>query len=54
MIVYLENLTQKNWLFDEKHLIINKKNKITFSQEDDLDNINWKKFSSYVFEFWKI
>ena len=30
--------------FDEKHLIINK-NKITFSQEDDLNNINWKKYT---------
>ncbi len=36
--------------FDEKHLIINK-NKITFSQENDLDNIDWKKFDvDYVFE----
>ena len=36
--------------FDEKHLIINK-NKITFSQETDLNNINWKKYSvDYVFE----
>ena len=36
--------------FDEKHLIINK-NKITFSQEDDLNNINWKKYGvDYVFE----
>ncbi len=36
--------------FDEKHLIINKK-KITFSQETDLDNINWKKYGvEYVFE----
>ena len=29
--------------FDKKHLIINK-NKITFSQETDLNNINWKKY----------
>ena len=36
--------------FDEKHLIINKK-KITFSQETNLDNINWKKYGvDYVFE----
>jgi len=36
--------------FDEKHLIINN-NKITFSQETDLNNINWKKYSvDYVFE----
>ena len=30
--------------FDDKHLIINK-NKISFSQETDLKNINWKKFT---------
>ena len=36
--------------FDDKHLIINN-NKITFSQETDLKNINWKKFDvDYVFE----
>ena len=36
--------------FDENHLIINK-NKITFSQEADLNKINWKKFDvDYVFE----
>ena len=36
--------------FDENHLIINK-NKISFSQETDLNNINWKKFDvDYVFE----
>ena len=36
--------------FDDKHLIIDK-NKITFSQETDLDNINWKKYGvDYVFE----
>ena len=36
--------------FDEKHLIINK-NKITFTQETDLNKINWKKFDvDYVFE----
>ena len=35
---------------DNKHLIINK-NKITFSQETDLNNINWKKYGvDYVFE----
>ena len=36
--------------FDEDHLIINK-NKISFSQETNLNNINWKKFDvDYVFE----
>ena len=36
--------------FDDKHLIINK-NKITFSQETDLKNINWGKHGvDYVFE----
>ncbi len=36
--------------FDKNHLIINKK-KISFSQETDLNNINWKKFGvDYVFE----
>tara|TARA_B100001027_G_scaffold215766_1_gene190452 strand:- start:335 stop:1336 length:1002 start_codon:yes stop_codon:yes gene_type:complete len=36
--------------FDQKHLIINK-NKITFSQETDLNNISWKKYDvDYVFE----
>ena len=36
--------------FDDKHLIINKK-KITFTQETDLTNINWKKYGvDYVFE----
>ena len=36
--------------FDEKHLIINKK-KISFSQETDLENINWKEHGvDYVFE----
>ena len=36
--------------FDDKHLIINKK-KITFSQETNIDKINWKKFNvDYVFE----
>ena len=36
--------------FDENHLIINK-HKITFSQETDLKNINWKKHDvDYVFE----
>jgi len=36
--------------FDENHLIINK-NKISFSQETDLSNIDWKKFDvDYVFE----
>ncbi len=36
--------------FDKKHLIINKK-KISFSQETDLNKINWKKFNvDYVFE----
>ena len=36
--------------FDNKHLIINK-NKINFSQETNLININWKKYDvDYVFE----
>jgi len=36
--------------FDKKHLIINKK-KITFSQESNIKDINWKKFDvDYVFE----
>ncbi len=36
--------------FDENHLIINN-NKITFSQESKIENINWKKFDvDYVFE----
>ena len=36
--------------YDEKHLIINKK-KITFSQETDLNKINWKTYGvDYVFE----
>ena len=36
--------------FDENHLIINK-DKITFSQESKIENINWKKFDvDYVFE----
>ena len=36
--------------FDDKHLIINK-NKITFSQETDLNKVNWKKYDvDYVFE----
>ena len=36
--------------FDDKHLIINKNN-ISFSQETDLNKINWKKFGvDYVFE----
>ena len=36
--------------FDQNNLIINK-NKITFSQETDINKINWKKFGvDYVFE----
>ena len=36
--------------FDENHLIINNK-KITFSQETNIENIDWKKFDvDYVFE----
>ena len=36
--------------FDDKHLIINK-NKITFSQETNLNNISWKKYDvDYVLE----
>ena len=36
--------------FDKKNIIINK-NKITFSQEASIENINWKKYNvDYVFE----
>ena len=36
--------------FDQNHLTINR-NKITFSQETDLNKINWKKYDvDYVFE----
>ena len=36
--------------FDENHLMINNR-RITFSQESNIDNINWKKFDvDYVFE----
>tara|TARA_Y100000996_G_scaffold54874_1_gene37351 strand:+ start:109 stop:1110 length:1002 start_codon:yes stop_codon:yes gene_type:complete len=36
--------------FDKNHLIINK-NKISFNQETNLNNINWKKYDvDYVFE----
>ena len=36
--------------YDENHLVINK-NKITFSQENDTDKINWKTYNvDYVFE----
>ena len=36
--------------FDQNHLIINN-NKITFSQESKLEDINWKKFDvDYVFD----
>ena len=36
--------------FDENHIIINNK-KISFSQETEINNINWKKFDvDYVFE----
>ena len=36
--------------FDESHLIINN-NKITYSQESNIEDINWKKFGvDYVFE----
>ena len=39
-----------NLNFDENHLIINK-NKITFSQESKIEDIDWKKFDvDYVFE----
>ncbi len=39
-----------NLNFDENHLIINNK-KITFSQESNIENIDWKKFDvDYVFE----
>ena len=37
-------------IFDESHLIINKK-KISFSQEHSIENIDWKKYDvDYVFE----
>ena len=37
--------------FDHNNLIINK-NKITFSQETDINKINWEKFGvDYVFEY---
>ena len=36
--------------YGDNHLMINK-NKISFSQETDLKNINWRKFDvDYVFE----
>ena len=36
--------------FDKNHIIINK-NKISFSQETNIENINWKKYNvEYVFE----
>ena len=36
--------------FDEHHLVINK-NKISFSQESNIDGIKWKKYNvDYVFE----
>ena len=39
-----------NLNYDENHLIINN-NKITFSQESKIEDINWKKFGvDYVFE----
>ena len=39
-----------NLSFDKNHLIINK-NKISFSQESDIKNIDWKKYNvDYVFE----
>ena len=39
-----------NLEFDENHLIINN-NKISFSQESKLDDIDWKKYDvDYVFE----
>jgi len=39
-----------NLSFDKSHLIINK-NKISFSQESGIENINWKKYGvDYVFE----
>ena len=41
---------KSNIKFDENHLIINNE-KITFSQESKLENINWKKYDvDYVFE----
>ena len=39
-----------NLEYDENHIIINKK-KITFTQETNIDNIDWKKYGvDYVFE----
>jgi len=39
-----------NLTFDERNLFINK-NKISFSQKNNIDDINWKKFGvDYVFE----
>ncbi len=39
-----------NLSFDTNHLIINK-NKISFSQESSIEDINWKKYNvDYVFE----
>ena len=36
--------------YDKNHLFVNK-NKITFSQESYIENINWKKYNvDYVFE----
>ena len=36
--------------YDKNHLFVNK-NKITFSQESNIENINWKKYNvDYVFE----
>ena len=41
---------EANISFDEKHLIVNN-DKITFSQETDIKNINWKKYDvDYIFE----
>ena len=33
--------------FDEKNIKINK-NKISFSQETDLNNLNWKKYNAII------
>ena len=38
--------------FDKTHLTINK-NKISFSQESNIEDINWKKYNvDYVFELY--
>ena len=46
----IHGIFNANLQFDHKHLIINK-NKITFSQESKIEDIEWKKYGvDYVFE----